>query len=487
MQDAKLARREREAQALYHSWRLVNGATGLANATASSNDKNLYAIAQLAAFRLRAKHVIISLVDAESQYILAEVTQPPSPPYESSSAKEHLLLGVDTLPRSDAFCDHHIFEDAASRHGQENHDESDYFVSLDCRLDERFKNHALVKDEERVHFSAGVPLVSKNSGTIGALIVLDGSPRTDLEDNDIEALQEYAQCVVRHLELVHASVDPSREVSVLRGIAKNFLDQYQPPPVNENPHTDTEALEDVSEHRRSSEGDEAPRSMEEWLSTAFSSAATLLRQCSSADGAVIFGPQEITSLIATDGTANLHGSDDNNAEKASSSVLASCLQDGVVCPAVEFQKAPSVRTLRRLASIYPRGMGFDVVGKTATALPQGSIQRVHSYTALAMDHDNVAIQEEGDDLTALHTEVLNTLADAQTLVFLPIYDQDDSALLATCFFWDSSGFRMANGVQDLMAYQVLGNFLTQSVAQVRMQSKDVEQSKFMSNFSHELR
>lgn len=46
---------------------------------------------------------------------------------------------------------------------------------------------------------------------------------------------------------------------------------------------------------------------------------------------------------------------------------------------------------------------------------------------------------------------------------------------------------MANGTQDLLAYQVLGNFLTHSVAQVRMQSKDVEQSKFMSNFSHELR
>jgi hypothetical protein len=135
MQDAKLSRREREAQALYHSWRLVNGAAGKDSAPTSSKDKNLHALAQLAAFRLHAQHAVISLVGAETQYILAEVTQALSPPYNSSSGKEHLLLGADTLPRSEAFCDHRISEDAASRHGKTNNDESDRFVSTDCQLD----------------------------------------------------------------------------------------------------------------------------------------------------------------------------------------------------------------------------------------------------------------------------------------------------------------------------------------------------------------
>lgn len=344
-----------------------------------------------------------------------------------------------------------------------------------------------MKGKGKVQFSAGVPLVSENSGTIGALIVLDPSPRTDLEDSDIEALQEYARCVVRHLGLVHASVDPSREVSVLRGIARNFLDQYEPLPMDGESHGDKNATVADTQNPKSPRKDAFPKSVEDWLFAAFSGSAELLCKCSLADGAVIFGPQEIASLIATDGSASLQDAGDSKRGKASSSVLGSCLQDGVSCPAVESQQAPSVRTLRRLASIYPRGMAFDVAGKTARALHQGSNCRRHSYTALAMDHDDVATEEEGDDLAALHNEVLNTIGEAQTLVFLPIYDQDDSALLATCFFWDSSGFRMANGTQDLLAYQVLGNFLTHSVAQVRMQSKDAEQSKFMSNFSHELR
>jgi len=490
MQDAKLSRREREARALYHSWRLVNNndsAAGKDSAPTSPNDKNLDAIAQLAAFRLRAQHVIISLVDAASQYILAEVTQALSPPFHSPSGKEHLLLGVDTLPRSEAFCDRRILKDAASRHGKTNHEESDRFVSTDCRLDERFQDHALVKDQERVRFSAGVPLVSKNSGTIGALIVLDPSPRPEVEDDDIKALQEYARCVVRHLELVHASMNPSREVSVLRGIARNFLDQYEALPTAEGSPRDRDATVADTQHPKSHEKDASPRSMEDWLSAAFNGAAELLCKCSLAEGAVIFGPQEITSLINTHGSASLQDAGDSEKGKASSSILASFLQDGVSCPAGENQRAPSVRSLRRLASIYPRGMAFDVAGKTATALHQGGNHRRHSYTALAMDLDSVATQEEGDDLAVLHNEALDAIGDAQTLVFLPIYDQDDSALLATCFFWDSSGFRMAKGTQDLLAYQVLGNFLTHSVAQVRMQSKDAEQSKFMSNFSHELR
>lgn len=490
---------EREAHALYRSWCLANGTADSASSLRKDidtndkeihvcNDNNLHAFAQLAAFRLRAHHAYISLVDADSQYILAEATQQTSPrSCHSSSGNEDQLLAVSTLPLSDAFCDHRIFGDPAVGHGQAIYDASARFVSLDCQQDERFKNHALVKDKGSVRFAAGVPLISKNNGTVGALVVLDDSPRDNLEENDIEALQEYAQCVMRHLQLVHTSVDASREVSVLRGIAETFPDQYESPHPDEYSTGAEDARTGDAEYQGTAAQDEQPRSIEDWLSAAFSGAAKLIRQCSLADGAVIFGPKEIATLIVTDGSASLHDAGDSDAGKASSSVLASCLQNGMSCPAVERQQAPSVRTLRRLASIYPRGMTFDVVGKVATARTQDSNQRRHSYTSFAMGHDDITNQEEGDDLTALHTEILDTLADAQTLVFLPIYDRDDSALLATCFFWDSSGLRMANGTQDLLAYQVLGNFLSHSVAQVRMQNKGAEQSKFMSNFSHELR
>lgn len=486
MQDAKLSRREREAQALYRSWRLANGAAGKAeDGPSSRNDTNLHAIAQLAAFRLRAQRAIISLVDADTQYILAESTQTLPLSYDASNGDDQLLLGIQDLPLSDAFCDHLIFEDSASRHAEVNAKESDHFVSLDCQQDERFKNRALVNKEGGVRFSVGVPLVSQNSGTLGALVVLDDSPRERLGDKDIEVLQEYAQCVVRHLELVHSSMDPSREVSVLRGIAKSFPDRYTLSG-SDNDSEAGAAPKDESKHKGDAESTGPPRSMEDWLLSAFNGIAELIRQCSLADGAVILGPQEIARMIVTEGSASLHDSGDSDAGNAPSSVLASCLQDGVVCPAVKSEKTPSVRTLRRFASIYPRGMAFDVAGRTASVRDQGNHSAKHPQTAHAMDRD-VDAKEEGDDLKVLHTEVLDTLAEAQTMVFLPIYDQEDDTLLAACFFWDSSGIRMANGNQDLLAYQVLGNFLTHSVAQVRMQNKDQEQSKFMSNFSHELR
>lgn len=487
MQDAKLSRREREAQALLRSWRLVNGNAGKAeDGPPSRNDTNLYAIAQLAAFRLSAQRAIVSLVDANTQYILAEATQTLSPSYDATCGDDQFLLGIQDLPLSDAFCDHLIFEDSTSRHAEVNNKESNHFVSVDCQQDDRFKNHALVDKEGGVRFSVGVPLVSQNSGTLGALVVLDDSPRGKLGDKDIEVLQEYAQCVVRHLELVHLSMDPSREVSVLRGIARSFPDRYKSLSGSNNDSEAGAGSTDESKHEAGVESTSPPRSMEDWLLSAFNVIAELIRQCSLADGAVIFGPQEIASLIVTEGSSSLHDSGDSDAGNEPSSVLASCLQDGVVCPAVKSENTPSVRTLRRLASIYPRGMAFDVAGKTASVRDQGNNSAKHPQTAHAMDRD-VDAKEEGDDLTTLHTEVLDTLAEAQTMVFLPIYDQEDDTLLAACFFWDSSGIRMANGSQDLLAYQVLGNFLTHSVAQVRMQNKDQEQSKFMSNFSHELR
>lgn len=131
-------------------------------------------------------------------------------------------------------------------------------------------------------------------------------------------------------------------------------------------------------------------------------------------------------------------------------------------------------------------MASDVTGKGLRERAGLGASPALSSTALSLDHDNVVDQEEGDDLGGLHEEVLATLADAKSLDFLPIYNQDDNALLACCFLWDASGIRMANGNNDVHEYRVLGNFLSHNVAQIRMQTSDAEQNRFMANFSHDL-
>ena len=88
----------------------------------------------------------------------------------------------------------------------------------------------------------------------------------------------------------------------------------------------------------------------------------------------------------------------------------------------------------------------------------------------------------------IRTEILNNLADAQTLMYLPVYDQDNRNLLVSCFMWSQDdGLYAGNDHREISDYHVLGNFLSHNVAQLMMQNKDAEQRKFVSNFRHELR
>ena len=98
-----------------------------------------------------------------------------------------------------------------------------------------------------------------------------------------------------------------------------------------------------------------------------------------------------------------------------------------------------------------------------------------------------AAKENGEVLTMLRTDITYHLAEARSLVYLPVYDQNNGSLLASCFAWRTSSSNEGSKHQHVADYHVLGNFLSHDIAQLRMQNEDAEQKKFMSNFSHELR
>lgn len=436
-----------------------------------------FAFAQLAAFKLRAKRAFVSLVEPESQYILAEATADIPPAHDAVTAEEQLLLGITTVPLKDAFLDHKLLEDPSPRHAETRKEGCDHFVSLDCTRDDRFRDHALVQRDGGVRFLAGVSLASPATGTI-TLVVADDSPRDSMKNDDIEALHEYAKCIIKHMELVRETIYPSREVSVLRGIIGSMSNQYQPDATSYDADSPTQQEDETPAKEadlNSLDYQSRPRSMEAWLTSAFDGAAKVFRQCSSADGAAIFGLHDISTLVQTDGSSTTRGEEGLDTGISRSSLLA---YSGVECAAAVDQRTPSPRTLRRFASACPRGMAFDVTGKICRERAGFRTSSKHSYTAVAMNKDSIVDEEEGDELGKLHEEVLASLAEAQSLVFLPVYDQDDGALLACCFLWDESGIRMASSSKDVREYRALGNFLSHNVAQVRMQTKDAEQDRF---------
>jgi hypothetical protein len=490
MQDAIPSCCQREAQRLYRPWLQAVDAAGNNTEPQSCDDRNLHAIAELASLRLGTQRAIIFLVDDKSQHILAEATQTLPSSYEPS-AEHELILGITSLLLSN----HHVPGHTTPHPASNDPSKPGHFFSTDCRSDNRFKDLGVVEHENGVRFAAGVPLL-RNNCTIGALVVLDGSPRDGVEDKDFLELKEYAQCVVRHLELVRSSTGPRRETAVLREIARCFADQYQDPPGEEKTEESADAECDTEEedpsipeldHENFADLGEHSNSIEASLQATFDGAAKALRDCSLADGTVIFGPPAVASLMVIDEKTSPPEPDHNDSDDLPSIVLASCSRDGGAFAAHKVQQTPSVRTLHRLASTYPRGIAFNVADDNVSILPLTNGDRGPLCTAPATEYVVGDAYDIEEVLNMLRAELLSYLTEAKTLTFLPLYDHENKSLLASCFAWHDSSVDKVVDDPDVSDYHVLGNFLSHSVAQLMLQNKDSEQKKFMSNFSHELR
>lgn len=118
MKDAAPSCCHREVQDLYHAWLLANDAADSDLDRRSCRDKNLLAIAQLAAIKVRTQRAIISLIDGESQHILAEVSSTLLPFLDPSSANHELLSGVNSQPLSNAFYEQQILAKSTSHSKQ---------------------------------------------------------------------------------------------------------------------------------------------------------------------------------------------------------------------------------------------------------------------------------------------------------------------------------------------------------------------------------
>ena len=112
----------------------------------------------------------ISLIDTQRQWFLASVG----------------LDGVTETPRDASFCGHAILG-------------SDLLVVEDAWQDERFADNPLVLGKPNVRFYAGCPLVDKAGFALGALCVLDRTPRT-LTAQQEKLLRELSTAMVRLLE-----------------------------------------------------------------------------------------------------------------------------------------------------------------------------------------------------------------------------------------------------------------------------------------------
>ncbi|KAI1412718.1 hypothetical protein F5Y13DRAFT_189919 [Hypoxylon sp. FL1857] len=186
-----------------------------------SHDTTLTALAQLAALRLNVKRGMVSLIDANTQIILAEATQTLSLVDGRRHAPgDHIWLGNVSLPRQDCM-DEHTFGSITTWKDVEGRDVNiASFIVKDTLEDERFKYRPYVTSGASVRFYAGVPIVTKQGHQIGAYAVSDTSPRPQgLTLDEAQFMEDVAQIVADHLERVMDTVGRVSERDFMRGIS----------------------------------------------------------------------------------------------------------------------------------------------------------------------------------------------------------------------------------------------------------------------------
>ena len=138
---------------------------------ALDDDEELVAFTHFAAKLCNAPVSFVSLVERDAQRFLAR---------QGSD-----LRGT---PRKLSFCAHTMMR------GEE-------MVVTDAASDPRFADNDLVTGEPHVRFYAGAPLISPEGAPLGALCVIDDTPRPEgLDPLQIEGLQVLARAVMRRLD-----------------------------------------------------------------------------------------------------------------------------------------------------------------------------------------------------------------------------------------------------------------------------------------------
>ncbi len=147
-------------------------------------------IARLAALICGTPIALMSLVDADRQWLKARIG-----------------LDVAETPREHAFCSYTILGD-------------DILVVEDATKDERFARNPLVTADPHIRFYMGAPLVDNSGHALGSLCVIDRRPRT-LNATQRDGLETLARHMSSLLELRRVSSELAGaldEVKALQGL-----------------------------------------------------------------------------------------------------------------------------------------------------------------------------------------------------------------------------------------------------------------------------
>ncbi|KAL1633941.1 hypothetical protein SLS56_002532 [Neofusicoccum ribis] len=469
----------------------------------ASPDPVLTAFAQLGALRLGAARSLISLIDSQSQLVLAEATGTLSLRSElTNDERSALWLGNCIIPRSCGLCECVV----------NSPDET--VVVNDLQLDDRTATRPFVVGAPHLRFYAAVPLRSSIGTIIGAYCVFDGVPRSGLDESQVTFLQDVADAVVLYLGTSKAHAFNRKAERMVRGLTSfvtggaDLQDSINldEPSAPENPSTSSplpsrtpassndpaqggrDASTPSSESQDTEQEDEAIALQNQILPLGakrmFSRAANIMRESSNLAGVVFFDASMANSIPSEESpTTPSNDGSDTEASSGSGSSSAST-NPQATCKILGF--ADSGRTSRDGRS--PRR---DYLGLTELALRRLLIRHPHGkiFNIVRPRTDDVQVKRtRGKAKRSTTVEAIVDVAhNARSAAIIPLWDYERQRWFAGCLCWTSEPNRTLSYGSDLLYLRAFGHSIMAELSRIDAAAVDQAKTSFIESMSHELR
>ncbi|KAJ5660120.1 hypothetical protein N7507_006571 [Penicillium longicatenatum] len=206
--------------------------TGDEQPTASelSSDITLNALAQLGVYRLGCNRSFVSIIDRDSQFIIAEATKSVSLRITDQHLPDDgIYLGARRLDLEWGVCPHTIrlftSQDLSYAIDTPNITANKTrYIIRDFRKEECFKDRPYVREWPHMRFYAEVPLFSPSGYVLGSYCVVDDSPREEFGDAEVSLLQEVSDAIALHLENTRSVHYHRRAEDLVKGLTSFVKD-----------------------------------------------------------------------------------------------------------------------------------------------------------------------------------------------------------------------------------------------------------------------
>lgn len=474
----------------------------------ASLDPVLTAFAQLGALRLDASRALISLVDSQSQIVLAESTKTLSlRSHLSGNAESDLRLGVAKFPRAYGLCDR-VFETP----------QQPAVTINDLELDHAYASRPFVQRPPDFRFYAAVPLRSLTGAVIGVYSVLDHAPRHGLDRHQLLFMQEMAATVVSYLSASRAHESNRKAEQMVRGLTSfvtgaadlkasveldvlrlpNDAPLSSPLPTRESVHSTQSSSSDG--RQSPAEDDEINALQNDILPPGakqmFSRAANIIRESCNLDG-VVFFDASIANNVSHGESSPPSGTDDSDTEpsefvessagnssesnrsaSSSDAQAATCRILGFADPSRSSRDDNQPRkaylglteqSLRRLLARNPHGKIFNVSRLNADSAPRKRTKKGRSMRSTAVE------------------AIVDVARNARSAAIIPLWDFERERWFAGCLCWVSTPGRLLSYGSDLLFLRAFGQSIMSELSRIESIAVNDAKTTFIKSISHELR